>query len=98
MVFLACRRLFVYIIGRKTQQTCHGRGDVMENTAQTCNSIKAGSSPRSVIIATASKKTKDDDAISERILAEEFANARHSCFDDDIPDTDLYAEFMHSYF
>jgi ribonuclease PH len=68
----------------------------MEKTAQTFNLIKAGSSPRSVIIATASQECQNEYACDERILADQYANATHSCFGEEKPDTDLYAEFAHN--
>jgi hypothetical protein len=74
------------------------RGDVMQNTVKTPNSRKARSTPRSVIIATSLQETLNDDANSERMLADRYANAEHSCFDDAKAGPDQYAEFQHSYF
>jgi hypothetical protein len=76
-----------------------GEGDVMENPALTSNSVKARTPPRSVIIAAAlQQETQDEAACNERILAEEYANATHSCFDEENMGADLFAEFTHSYY
>jgi hypothetical protein len=44
------------------------------------------------------QETQNEAAHNERLLAEKYANATHSCFDEEKMGADLFAEFTHSYY